>query len=234
MSHIQNDPVIRRAILTRLQPEFMEPIPSSASNFAQPKRALTSRELRKIAEAADGQRDEVLNIVQMTTSGVDTGQDTPNGENTKYRVAKVSDGPITDDPLPVWKKVFETNTPTKLRVRMGVRINPTKIIVPTTPAKEIDLPCEKYDAIFWSEASIEKFFFPYYVRHLEPEDFIDLMKAYYHPQANETIYAFVHYPPTDFSRVKLSGVGVPESVLLLMENGLRLLSEFVAVLRSRR
>jgi len=49
----------------------------------------------------------------------------------------------------------------------------------------------RYDAMFWSEAAVEKFMLPYYMRHRTPAEVASIRDAFNHA----SVCAYIH-PPT--------------------------------------
>jgi len=123
--------------------------------------------LRKLAESADGQRDEDLAIFWDTTNGV-------------YRVAKrdANIGP----------KIIDVRT---------AMLQPGRQVIPDmVQLKHADGTLHAlqpiYDAIFWSESSIEKFVIPYYTRLLTQAELAALWRAH----ASADVYAILHMEPS--------------------------------------
>lgn len=102
--------------------------------------SLTSNELRRLAEAADGYRNQTLCLV-------DTGQ--------RFEVI-----PKSDVDTRSLKPLLEVNTPVDGPNLQGASY---KVIY---KGKEYHHP--NVDAVFLSQSAVEKFVFPYYARFLAP------------------------------------------------------------------
>jgi hypothetical protein len=74
------------------------------------------------------------------------------------------------------------------------RIKIQRLTMTPEEAHARDLPVDIWDALFWSEAAIEKFFIPYYVsqRLLEPEDWQYLKEAL----EDRELIAIAHFTPS--------------------------------------
>ena len=128
---------------------------------------LNANTLRKLAESADGQRDQDLAIFWDTTNGV-------------YRVAKrdANIGPKIADIRTPMLQSGRTTVPDMVQVKhLDGTVHPL-------------LPI--YDAIFWSESSIEKFVIPYYTRLLTQDELAALWRAH----ASADVYAILHMEPS--------------------------------------
>jgi hypothetical protein len=137
------------------------------------KRLLTADELRKLAEAVDGIRDRSAYLVW-----------TASGEPQ----AKTSLDP--DDEL-----IVECETRNAAPERQSFRsimLDPPMLDEKGNPVT--DLPA-KYDAMFWSEAAVEKFVLPYYARLNKPSVVTAMLQAFNHP----SVCAVIH-PPLSYIR----------------------------------
>ncbi len=160
-------------------------------------------ELRKLAESAHGERVRVLDLVARDGALALVHQ-AAAGEPVLCRVA-TAPSRAADRSLP---PAFSS-------------------IQVTRPGAEPDEVIDTYDALFWTESSIEKFFFPYYVGVLSPEDFAALWASYYTPQAEqERIVGFGHIPWTryvgftgDGATVAVNAAGALERVQVLSTRG---------------
>jgi hypothetical protein len=97
------------------------------------------------------------------------------------------------------------------------------------PDREMVLPGGGFDALFWSEASVEKFLFPYYASKYQwaAADWLTVMsQAWYGfvpdlrgpgsaPAAEDglTPLAMVHYPRSEYGSVGENGVAGPGNVV---------------------
>jgi hypothetical protein len=131
------------------------------------KRPLTANELRKLAEAADGIRDKTAYVVW-------------SGDEPQVKT-KLDDG----DELIV---ECETRNDAKKRASFtSIVLDPPLIDADGNAIKNI---ADKYDAMFWSEAAVEKFAIPYYARFTSPQDLARMLDAFNHP----TTLAMMHPP----------------------------------------
>lgn len=131
------------------------------------RRTLTANELRRLAEAVDGVRDEPAYIVWGA-----------NGPEVKTSVGK-------DDDV-----MAECRTPNKVSGRRSFRsitTDPPIVDATGTPITDI---ASRYDAMFWSEAAVEKFVLPYLLRYTTPKE-VDEFRALYDQQ---DVAAAVHLP----------------------------------------
>lgn len=129
------------------------------------KRPLTANELRKLAEAADGIRDKTAYVVW-------------SGDEPQVKT-KLDDG----DELIVECK---TRNDTKARAAFkSIMLDPPLIDANGKPIEHI---ADKYDAMFWSEAAVEKFVIPYYARFKSPQDLVRIRDAFIHPATIAVIH----------------------------------------------
>lgn len=134
------------------------------------KRSLTASELRRLAEAADGIRDQTAYVVWGT-----------NGPEVKTRLEK-GDELIVE---------CETSSEVKARpVFKSIALDPPIVDSEGNPVTHVEA---KYDAMFWSEAAVEKFVIPYYARFMTPDDLVRIMTAFNHPAS----IAMIHPPLSD-------------------------------------
>ena len=132
---------------------------------------LNANTLRKLAESADGQRDEDLAIFWDTTNGV-------------YRVAKRDSN--------IGPKIADVRT---------AMLQPGRQMIPDmVQVKHLDGTLHAlqpiYDAIFWSESSIEKFLIPYYTRLLSQSELAALWRAH----ESRDVYAILHMEPSIYEQ----------------------------------
>ena len=131
------------------------------------KRSLTASELRKLAEAADGIRDQPAYVVWG-----------PNGPEVKTTLAK-------NDEL-----IVECDTKSDVKSRpafKSITIDPPLV---DRNGHRISHVERKYDAMFWSEAAVEKFVIPYYARFTTAHHIARIMTAFNHPAT----MAIIHPP----------------------------------------
>lgn len=132
-----------------------------------PEHPITAGELRRLAETADGARSRDLVLIwDCDTKSYAIVASELAGANPKLLDIKTTE-----------------RVPARTRVN-GVQIH-VNGLEPNTLTPE-------YDALFWSESSVEKFVIPYYSRMLEQADMIELWKAH----LDEKVYAFGHVWPS--------------------------------------
>lgn len=129
--------------------------------------ALTAGALRRLAEAADGQRDRDLALFWNATD-----HHYVVAERTAAAGTKIAD--IRTDSLAPARQVIPEMV--QLKHRDG-QVLPLDAI---------------YDAAFWSESSIEKFVIPYYARLYSQAELADLWAAH----ADPTVLALLHMEPS--------------------------------------
>jgi hypothetical protein len=135
-------------------------------------------ELRRVAEAADGLRDQELTLVIRRTSPTAT----PRLEIVPSSARSADD--VVVCPVETHNVMRERPRPFRVLLQVTERDRPLEIQV-------------AYDALFWSEPAIEKFFFPYYRRVLRREVFRQLESEFYDgDESGRKIVAFGHLLPT--------------------------------------
>lgn len=137
------------------------------------KRQLTAEELRKLAEAVDGIRDRPAFLVWTAAGDLQ---------------AKTSLDP--GDELIVECKTSNA-VPDRQQFR-SIALDPPILDEKGSPVT--DIPA-KYDAMFWSEAAVEKFVLPYYARLNRPSVVAAMLQAFNHP----SVCAVIH-PPLSYIR----------------------------------
>lgn len=134
------------------------------------RRTLSANELRRLAEAVDGIRDEKAYVVW--------GE---SGPEVKTSVEK------GDDVM----AECETRNVVSGRSRFhSIIVDPP--VVDGSGRRVTDF-ASRYDAMFWSEAAVEKFVLPYYLRFRTPADVDTIRTLFNHP----SVYSIVHLPLTD-------------------------------------
>ncbi|HEY8309798.1 MAG TPA: hypothetical protein VIG47_04545 [Gemmatimonadaceae bacterium] len=160
------------------------------------KRTLTANDLRALAEAADGARDKPAYVVW--------GDDGPELK--------------TERPPASTEVIFEcaTNNVVPNRAKLhSITLDPPVV---TSHGKTVTDIVTRYDAMFWSEAALEKFVLPYYLGSGKPELVDRIRKAFNHA----SVVAIMHLP--DSSPIILSSIQSSEGVRALT------LHEFEALL----
>ncbi len=133
---------------------------------------ISAKQLRKLAEMVDGHRGAPMVIV--------------------WRA---------DELLVIPKRDFDPGTDTlvldcltKDEVEKRPKFDHLKI---KTKTKEEDIK-EKYDALFWSEAAVQKFALPYYQSHLSTTEVDKIWTGY----LSDEVYALAHLPKSDSDVIK--------------------------------
>jgi hypothetical protein len=129
------------------------------------KRTLTASELRRLAEAADGIRDQAAYVVWGA-----------HGPEVKTKLGK-------GDEL-----IVECDTRSQVADRpefQAITLDPPMVDSAGNPVSHVQ---SKYDAMFWSEASVEKFVIPYYSRFMTPHHLVRIMAAFNHPATTAMIH----------------------------------------------
>lgn len=134
------------------------------------KRSLTASDLRRLAEAADGIRDQPAYVVWGA-----------RGAEVKTTLGK-------DDELIVECET-RSDVPSRPKFK-SITVDPPFVDREGKPIANIE---EKYDAMFWSEAAVEKFVIPYYARFNSAQHIARIMKAFNHPAS----MAMIHPPLSD-------------------------------------
>lgn len=130
-------------------------------------RRITAGDLRKLAEAVDGVRDVPAYVVW--------GKDGP---------VVTQDRPAADE------VVFEcvTNNSVPQRTRLySITLEPSVVTSDGTPVTNV---ATRFDAVFWSEAAVEKFVLPYYTRVATAAEAVRMRRAFNHT----SVAAMMHMP----------------------------------------
>lgn len=131
------------------------------------RRTLSANELRRLAEAVDGVRDQTAYIVWGKS-----------GPEVKTSVEKGDD------------VMAECRTPNVVRGRRTIRsitIDPPLVDGSGTPITDV---ASRFDAMFWSEASVEKFVLPYLLRAYTLAEVEEILKLY----EQQAVSAIMHLP----------------------------------------
>ncbi len=138
--------------------------------------------LRLLAEKADGRRGIDQSIVRVG-----------DGDKTEYDVltaaeidARRAKGEKVEELIPV-----AATYKNEARAR---RERETVVTLKVPGAKERTYNASEVDALFLTEAAVEKFVLPYYARTLQRDEYDTLVKRYY--SESEIAWALVHYPPS--------------------------------------
>jgi hypothetical protein len=153
---------------------------------------LDAKSLSWITEEAEGVRDKELLLVEhinKNRAGLIKAEDF---DETKHR-----------HPIEVKTDSIKRNRTKLEKLRMKAK------------GKEKDCPIGEgqWDCMFWSEASIEKFFFPYYIAHrlLEPDEVARLKSELKDPD----LIGFAHFTPSRPEEVDATDTGAA----IFIQNG---------------
>jgi hypothetical protein len=143
-------------------------------------RVLTARRLRRLGEEASGLRDKALRMVFREKGG----------RGADYYLVNPSDDPDGRG-LPVNS---EKDPPNTIKVVQGMKK------VDLEYGNHVERNAEElYDALFWSDAAIEKFLIDYYLPILEPLDWLALyLRVTGIIREGKPIYGIGHTYPTVF------------------------------------
>lgn len=134
------------------------------------RRTLSANELRRLAEAVDGVRDRSAYIVWGA-----------NGPVVKTSVGQSDD---------VMAECETSNVVGNRPKFTSITIDPPLVDDRGTPVTDF---ASRYDAMFWSEAAVEKFVLPYYLRFRTPKQVDEIRTLFNHP----SVYSILHLPLTD-------------------------------------
>ena len=131
------------------------------------RRTLSANELRRLAEAVDGVRDQPAYIVW--------GE---HGPEVKTHVAKGDD---------VMAECRTNNVVSGRRRFTSITVDPPFVDASGAPVTDI---ASRFDAMFWSESAVEKFALPYYLRYHTPAEVDEIRTLFDQP----SVYALMHLP----------------------------------------
>lgn len=134
--------------------------------------------LRRLAEKADGLRDQDLALVQRADGTLDV-----------VPVDEVGTQPV----------LYQLRTPSQHPADQRPKFE--LVLTPPPPGVPFDARA-RYDALFWTESAVEKFLLPYYQRVLTPEELLELARAF---RDNPNVYAVGHWPPTRYELLSTDG-----------------------------
>jgi hypothetical protein len=135
-----------------------------------------------LAEKADGWREEKLQLVLHGANGLSIKR-----QNEKLQAGET--------------KVCDIETP---RCQPGrVKVKTVTLETETSGSRTIDVSSDGWDAVFWTESSIEKFLYPYYHSHRIWSDEMDTLKASF--EAYPNAFAIRHKAPSTSSMMSLVG-----------------------------
>lgn len=134
--------------------------------------------LRRLAEKADGLRDQDLALVQRADGQLDV-----------IPIDLVGEGQV----------LYRLRTPSRYPADQRPQFE--LVLTPPPPGAPFDARA-RYDALFWSESAVEKFLLPYYHRVRTPEQVLELARAF---RDNPNVYAVGHVPPTEYDLLSTDG-----------------------------
>ena len=150
------------------------------------KRQMTANDLRRLAEAVDGVRDETAYVVWGNT-GPEVRTQRPDSDEV------------------IFECMTRNAEPGRARIS-AITLHPPVMASDGTPLTDF---ARRFDAMFWSEAAFEKFMLPYYVRFSSREQ-IDRMRRAFN---QKHVAAAVHMPETTSGYLVSVGGGETLSVL---------------------
>ncbi len=130
-------------------------------------RQMTANDLRKLAEAVDGIRDVPAYVVWGKDGPTVTKERPEHGE-------------------PIFECMTKNTEPGRAKFR-SITLDPAVVKADGKPMTDI---AAQFDAMFWTEAAVEKFVLPYYMRMEAPEEVSRIRKAFNH----ESVFATTHMP----------------------------------------
>ncbi|MBL0890042.1 MAG: hypothetical protein IBJ19_05465 [Gemmatimonadaceae bacterium] len=171
---------------------------SQEPDSTTPSVTVTANDLRRVAEAADGMRGATYTL----------------SANAPLRDGGTGLGLVPVDPkAPTAPGEIRVTTPLKAPGKP----RPKAVFVQHPGTGEmIYVDTEKFDAVFWGEAAIEKFLVPYYVR-FQSEGFMQTLRE---AITNEEIIAVAHEWPSFVDPIT-------DHVLVLPAAGATLKGQFV-------
>lgn len=171
---------------------------SQEPDSTTPSVTVTANDLRRVAEAADGMRGATYTL----------------SANAPLRDGGTGLGLVPVDPkAPTAPGEIRVTTPLKAPGKP----RPKAVFVQHPGTGEmIYVDTEKFDAVFWGEAAIEKFLVPYYVR-FQSEGFMQTLRE---AITNEEIIAVAHEFPSIVDPIT-------DHVLVLPADGALLDGKFV-------
>jgi hypothetical protein len=176
-----------------------DPTPPS---FAQP---ISAKLARRLAAAADGYRDG--KVVWFTASY--TPLDGDNGNNFGISEAIPGTGTTAPDlPIPPGYGLFGPFLTTA-----NDRPKKTEILRITValPDREVVIDASKYDAMFWSSSSVDKFAVPHYATVLDLKMAATLQQDF----GQENVYLVLHGPNTEYKLQAVPAQDGPIKILTI-------------------
>lgn len=158
-------------------------------------KSLNAAKLREYAEYADGHRDEEVVIVAYPDGSGDL--ETKIETRESYARRDPSDPASGTEVLVVKTGSRVQNRPKpEVVVRAGGKEFGTEIL-------------KEADALFWTESSMEKFFWPYYGAMRIYQDLVEELYSYYYdPVAGPRIIAVAHVPPSRPAKITTEQSGL--------------------------
>lgn len=147
-------------------------------------RPIPARELSRLAEKAAGRRGIPQHIVRIRK-----GKKEHYDVLTKAEIADAEKGGAKVERLmPVESEHWRRDR--------RKREKETVVTITVPNAKPRTYNATEVDALFLTEAAVEKFVLPYYARTLDPDAYATLVKGYY--SGESTAWALIHYPTSQY------------------------------------
>ncbi len=143
--------------------------------------------LRLLAEKADGRRGIAQSIVRVG-----------EGAKAEYDVLTAAEIDARRAKGQKIEELIAIAATYKNKAR-AERERETVVTVKVPGAKPRTYTASEVDALFLTEAAVEKFVLPYYARTLQRDEYDTLLKRYY--SEDEIAFALVHYPPSLYDMI---------------------------------
>ncbi len=152
---------------------------------------IPAHQLRLLAEKADGRRGIDQSIVRVG-KGAKAQYDVLTAAEIDARRAKGE----TIEPLIAIAASHQNAARAK-------RERETVVTIKVPGAKRRTYNASEVDALFLTEAAVEKFVLPYYARTLQRSEYDTLIKRYYSEE--QIAFALVHYPTSMYDLIEGDG-----------------------------
>jgi hypothetical protein len=163
-------------------------------SFTQP---VSAKLARRLAAAADGYRDG--REVWFTASF--TPKDGQNGNNFDISEAIPGDG--TSAPDVTLSDGYGLFGPFLTEESGDPKRTPIASIVLRLPGGDVEIDASKYDAMFWSSSSLDKFAVPHYATVLDLSMAAKLQREFSEP----SVYLVLHGPNTEYDLKSIPNLG---------------------------
>lgn len=165
------------------------PYLATESHTMQPETsAVPANELLLLAEKADGRRGVAQTMVRITQKSVTHYDVLTDAELDVLRAAGATiDTLMKVDAVPVHPK-------------RAAREKETVVVLHVPGAKPVTYNASEVDALFLTEAAVQKFVLPYYARTLTPAAYNTLLTRYYN--SDSPAWALIHFPTSLYDVVE--------------------------------